>query len=287
MSAPLPDLALGVLAAAGLKATVGLALALGVSRALTVASASSRHAVLACGLATGPALLLYLGATAGPELTLGLSTAAAVVTLAVWAAGVLVALFPLCRGLVDLSHLAARGRWRDGVVWSPGVEVPMTFGRIILMPERARAWPAPQRQAALLHERAHLERGDWWVHAAAWASCALLWFHPLAWAVRRKLMLEAERAADDRVLLAGIQPSDYAQQLLGLVGRRGAGVAMGPTHTAVRVRAVLGAPNRSGARWPAVSLCAVAAWALAAPVSGAALWASPAPLHCQPAGAPP
>jgi beta-lactamase regulating signal transducer with metallopeptidase domain len=207
--------------------------------------------------------------------------------VAVWTLGVLLTLLPLGRGLAALWGLTLRGNREEGLVWSSDLDVPVTFARTILLPRAARDWPARQRQAALLHERAHMDRGDWWVHMLAWVSCALLWFHPLAWWARRQLMLEAERAADDRVVLAGVQPSAYAQQLLGLAGSPGVGLGMGPSNTAVRVRAILGAPNRSVVRWPAVVVSLVLICALAGPVTAFAAWTPPGTPHCDVLGAQP
>ena len=281
---PLTDIALGVLADAGLKATLGLGLGLVLAGALRTSSASARHAVLACGLATGPLLLIHRAWLATPELGLSLPGSLGAGLLAVWAVGALLAVAPLGRGLVALSSLAARGHREEGLIWSQDLEVPVTFARSIVLPHAAREWPDTQRHAAILHERAHLERGDWWVHVMAWCSCALLWFHPLAWWARAQLMLEAERAADDRVVLAGVQPSAYAQQLLGLVGSPGAGLGLGPSNTAVRVRAILGAPNRSRVRWPAIALAVSLMLAVVGPVTAFAAWTPVDPPHCDPLG---
>jgi len=284
MSVPLADIALGVLVDTGLKATVGLGLALVLARALKASSASARHAVLACGLATGPLLLIQRASLAAPELGLSLPGQLSAGLFALWALGALLVLLPFGRGLAVLTALASRGHREEGLIWSPDLEVPVTFARTILLPQAAREWPASEQRAAILHERAHLQRGDWWVHALAWISCALLWFHPLAWWSRRQLMLEAERAADDRVVLAGVQPSAYAQQLLGLVGSPGAGLGIASSNTAVRVHAILGAPNRSLVRWPALALSFALTWTLAGPVTAFAAWTPPDQLHCDPTG---
>lgn len=253
-----PDLdgiALGLIADTALIATVPFLAADLVTRGLGRASAASRHAVWACAL--GAPLVLAAAALhlRGPLLTLPLPSAwLATGALGAWALGVLLVLLPLVRGVVALLRARRLGQERDGLVWSPAVAVPLTFAGTILMPMQARDWSAADLRAARLHEQAHLRRGDWWVHLGAWLVCALLWFHPLAWWARRNLALEAERAADDHVLAAGVRPSDYARQLLGLARGPAAALSMSgrPSPTAVRVHALLGPHSRSARRWPAL-----------------------------------
>ncbi len=100
------------------------------------------------------------------------------------------------------------------------IAVPLTWGwrrPVVLLPAGAEAWPALRRRAVLLHELAHVARGDWAMLLAAQAACALFWFHPLAWLAARSLRLEGERATDDRVLAAGVRAGDYGECLLDFV----------------------------------------------------------------------
>ena len=95
----------------------------------------------------------------------------------------------------------------------------MTWGLlrpVIVLPAEAGGWPASERRHALLHERSHVDRGDWAIQLMTRLVCAVYWFHPLVWLAARRLFLEAERACDDRVLLAGARSTDYAKQLLQL-----------------------------------------------------------------------
>ena len=95
--------------------------------------------------------------------------------------------------------------------WYGGVLKPR-----LLLPEGFTAWSAEKQRAVLLHELAHLQRGDplalW---AAQWVK-ALHWFNPLAWLTLRQLRADQERACDDTVLRQGVRASDYAQSLLDL-----------------------------------------------------------------------
>lgn len=98
--------------------------------------------------------------------------------------------------------------------------MPMTWGwarPVILLPAGASDWPVDRLRAVLLHELAHIRRGDWPCQMLAHLACALYWFHPLVWLAARQMRLESERACDDLVLTAGVAPSDYARHLLEVV----------------------------------------------------------------------
>jgi beta-lactamase regulating signal transducer with metallopeptidase domain len=101
----------------------------------------------------------------------------------------------------------------------PSVAVPVTFGLlrpVVLLPDGAASWPTERLRVALLHELAHIRRGDWAVQTAARLVCALFWHNPLVWPAARMLRAEAERACDDLVLSSGIPAPDYAQHLLAV-----------------------------------------------------------------------
>ena len=130
--------------------------------------------------------------------------------------------------------------------------MPMTWGwrrPVVLLPAKAEAWPESRRRAVLLHELAHVARGDFLMQLAAEAVRALYWFNPLVWMAARRLRMESEHACDDRVLAAGAQASDYAGDLLdiarslrALPAAAPAGLAMArPSQLAGRLLAVLDA----------------------------------------------
>jgi ankyrin repeat protein/beta-lactamase regulating signal transducer with metallopeptidase domain len=105
------------------------------------------------------------------------------------------------------------------VMYSDAVDAPLTWGvrrPVVLLPAAARSWHAQDVENALLHECAHIERADWPMQIAGRLICTVYWFNPLAWLALRYLTLEAELAADDRVLDSGAQPCRYAEQLLSL-----------------------------------------------------------------------
>ncbi|MGQ0649269.1 MAG: M56 family metallopeptidase [Gemmatimonadaceae bacterium] len=159
---------------------------------------------------------------------------------AIWLAGALLVLGRLALGVVRRRRLAgyadavlpplwerARRRVfhsgllpaRVRVLASSRSDMPMTWGiihPIIVVPDRS-AWTDEERVAALLHEAAHVRRGDSVIQFLMAMLRALHWYNPLVWWVSREERLTREEACDDLVLAAGIKPSQYAEQLLGIV----------------------------------------------------------------------
>ena len=98
----------------------------------------------------------------------------------------------------------------------PG-SMPMTCGLLhpaIFMPPEVAAWSDERRRIVLLHEMAHVRRGDAATHLLARTALSLNWWNPLAWSAWREFLKERERATDDLVLHAGAHASDYAGHLL-------------------------------------------------------------------------
>jgi hypothetical protein len=70
------------------------------------------------------------------------------------------------------------------------------------------------RRAVLAHEFAHIRRRDTWTSALTFVARSLLWFHPLAWWVRRETAQLAELACDLVALETAKSPAAYAELLL-------------------------------------------------------------------------
>jgi HEAT repeat protein/beta-lactamase regulating signal transducer with metallopeptidase domain len=120
---------------------------------------------------------------------------------------------PLARRVAADLSLSARVTF----LRSPRATMPMAWGIVrpaVLMPADADGWPAERLRIVLLHELAHVRRRDCLTHLLAQATCAVYWFHPLAWMAAKRARAERERACDDLVLAAGTRGSDYAEELL-------------------------------------------------------------------------
>lgn len=187
------------------------------------------------------------------------------------------------RLLAELASISGiRGRVQ-GLVTREDV-APMAWGwrrPVVLLPEGAGSWPEQRLRAVLLHELAHVRRGDVATQLVGELARGVLWFHPLAWWSLRRLRAEQEAACDDCVLRAGTHPDDYAEDLLAVTGRlaagpRAAGVALAmgrPGRIEARIRAIL-APDRDrrpvgGVRAAVVGGCFAALATLAAVVAPA------------------
>ncbi|HYW48439.1 MAG TPA: TonB family protein [Bryobacteraceae bacterium] len=97
--------------------------------------------------------------------------------------------------------------------------MPMAFGirkPVIFMPADAVEWTEERQRVVLLHELAHVRRGDVATQLLARTALGLNWWNPLAWIAWREFLKERERAADDLVLSAGASASAYAGHLLEL-----------------------------------------------------------------------
>jgi beta-lactamase regulating signal transducer with metallopeptidase domain len=162
------------------------------------------------------------------------------------------------------------------------VTITMAFGLLAAWLARdAETWNSEDLNRAIVHELEHVRRGDSASRSLARAICAVYWFHPLVWIAWRKLVLEAERACDDAVLIRS-EATAYADQLVGLAKRMSA--AQGPplmamasrADLATRVAAVLNARQRRGrAGMLALVLACAAAVVLVIAMSPLTLVAAP------------
>jgi Zn-dependent protease with chaperone function len=101
------------------------------------------------------------------------------------------------------------------------VRVPSAIGfwkRTIVLPAWAlRELPPEDLNVILLHEFAHLRRGDDWTNLVQKIVHALFFFHPAVWWIERRLSVEREMACDDAVLAETANPHGYATCLVSLL----------------------------------------------------------------------
>ena len=117
---------------------------------------------------------------------------------------------PRVAGSLGIEH-------RVDVLEAARTGMPMTFGIFrptVLLPAGASEWNPERLRIVLLHELAHVRRGDVAMHLLARTALALYWWNPLAWFAWREFLKERERATDDLVLHAGARASEYAGHLL-------------------------------------------------------------------------
>lgn len=161
--------------------------------------------------------------------------------------------------LSALAHAQRRMGLKSGtaLLVSRDLHSPISWGLmrpVILLSDEALGATA-EAEAIIAHELAHVSRLDWVKLLVARVVTALFWFNPLVWLLAREAHQLREEAADDAVLAANVESTEYAQLLVGiarhecrglLIGAHG--VAPGRDSLKRRVRRVL---DNTLARTPA------------------------------------
>src|SRR5207302_10251222 len=120
------------------------------------------------------------------------------------------------------------------------------FRPTVLLPQdMAAELEARSRDAIIVHELAHVLRGDFGWQLMLRVMQAVLWFHPLIWLAERRIHFIRERACDDFTIHALGNGETYADTLLAIAGRLaarplfGLGLAVARTpHIAARIEAI-------------------------------------------------
>jgi TonB family protein len=145
----------------------------------------------------------------------------------IWAMGVLLVLTRLCIGYWRMARIRRTAAWLEQEILSGDVTVPVASGLLrasVLVPRDFAAWPEQRREAAIRHERTHIERRDLWANLIGNVACAIYWFHPLIWILNSRMRAEQEHACDEAVIASGFDRADYADALLAVA--RGSGPAL-------------------------------------------------------------
>jgi beta-lactamase regulating signal transducer with metallopeptidase domain len=120
---------------------------------------------------------------------------------------------------VESARNAMKLRRAGRVVVSEHTSIPLCYGvvrPVIVLPAESLQWDADKLRACLVHEMAHVARGDLRSIALARLSCVICWFNPLVWLAASMLRHAAESAADDAAVSGLIRPESYAATLLAV-----------------------------------------------------------------------
>lgn len=140
------------------------------------------------------------------------------------------------------------------------VDSPMLIGRltpIVVVPGFRWYGTDTHCDALLMHELAHLQRGDGWSNVAILAASTVLWWHPSIRHSVRAAQHDREFACDDLVVQQGGSSRALAEALVALaeVRRAAIGTRLALTANAhpllARVRRLLDATRDRGDRPPA------------------------------------
>lgn len=146
-----------------------------------------------------------------------------------------------------MAHGAERVRenWTNGLDarTCAATSVPVTFGSTVLLPVDYVDWPFSKRRAVVVHERAHVENGDFYIQILSSLNRAVFWFNPAAWWLHAKLTALAETISDDAALEEVADRPNYAEVLLDMsssLHKTPAGVAMArPATVKARIERIL------------------------------------------------
>ena len=197
--------------------------------------------------------------------------------------------------LSALAHAQRRMGFKNGtaLLISDDLKSPISWGlmRPTILLNRAAAEAHDEAEAIIAHELAHVGNFDWAKLLVARVTVALFWFNPLVWLLAREAHQLREEAADDAVLAADIEDTQYASLLVGiarhechglLIGAHG--VAPAKNSLARRVRRVLDvATRRAPGGWRWSSAAAFLAAGMVVPVAALSLVPASVPSDALPA----
>ena len=168
---------------------------------------------------------------------LGDAVAAALVAL--WALGTFIGLCRLLRSCMKLRRAPVGSPWSTGfwtdelrerlarklglrrfpqVSQSSAVPMPMVVGawrpRIVLPDPAPASWTQREWEAVLLHEAAHIARGDPWAILAQRVAAILFWWCPLVYVLARRMSELRENICDDLAVQGACDRITYAQVLI-------------------------------------------------------------------------
>jgi beta-lactamase regulating signal transducer with metallopeptidase domain/protocatechuate 3,4-dioxygenase beta subunit len=169
---------------------------------------------------------------------------------------------------------------------------------VILMPEpMARQLETPHLRSVLLHELAHIKRGDLWINLLQTLLQIVYLYHPLLWLANARIRAIREQAVDEAVLAAlGADAEEYPRTLLSIsklafgtpsLSLRLLGVVESKRALTARIRFMVSRPFPKNARLGLLGLAAVAVIAVALlPMARGREGRTPTPAPGKPADVP-
>ncbi len=132
----------------------------------------------------------------------------------VWILGIVAMLLYAIISFVLLKRkLRTATKLENRVFESETVQTPFILGRTIYLPYNLTE---EEREYCLLHERAHLKRGDHLIKPFAFVLLSVYWFNPLMWVAFVLLCRDIELACDEKVVkeLGDIERREYSLALV-------------------------------------------------------------------------
>jgi len=139
--------------------------------------------------------------------------------------------------LVDAHWLQALARAQQRMGFKNGTALltsnelssPISWGlmRPVILLNTDATSARDEAEAIIAHELAHVAGLDWAKLMLSRITTALFWFNPLVWILAREAHQLREEAADDAVLAANIEDTDYANLLVGIARHECRGILLG------------------------------------------------------------
>ena len=102
---------------------------------------------------------------------------------------------------------------------SSKVATPVTIASTVILPADFNSWSEETFKVVLSHESAHVRQRDFWVRLFAQLHCALFWFNPFAWWLKRQLADLGEALSDHAATQVADSHASYAELLLRFARR--------------------------------------------------------------------
>jgi beta-lactamase regulating signal transducer with metallopeptidase domain len=181
--------------------------------------------------------------------------------------------------LTALARAQSRMGFKHGTALLTSNELPspISWGlmRPVILLNSEAAESHAEAEAIIAHELAHVANLDWAKLLLSRVTAAVFWFNPLVWVLAREAHQLREEAADDAVLGANIEDTEYARLLVGVARHQCRGMLIGahgvaPSKNSLsrRVRRVLdGALSRAPGGWRWSTAAAFFAAGVAVPLA--------------------